>query len=132
MAEHDEFELRVVESTATLPARKLARPGPPIRRRAAPTPAEALEALRATKGGATVIERLPGLGETDAWGEIAYWNVCEAKGAAQNEVFLWDCDFPGGAWTMFDGYANCVAYFAGADELSQVVPPDFLTGQVWC
>src|SRR5690349_2055813 len=116
MAGHDEFELRVIESMETLPARELARAGSPIRRRAAPTRAEALDALRATKGAASVIERVPALTQIHVWGEIASWNVCETKGAAVGGVFLWDCDFAGTAWTMEDGYDNCIAYFAGADN----------------
>ena len=132
MAGRDEFELRVVEVMETLPAMKLAGPGAPMRRRAAPTPAEALAAVRATKGAASVIKRVPGLEQTNLWEEIAHWNVCETKGAAADEIMVWDCDFPGTSWRVRDALSNCFAFFAGAEQLGEVLPPQTLTGQVWC
>ncbi len=132
MANRDEFELRVVESMECLTARQLARQGPTMRRRAAPTRAEALEALRAAKGAASVIERIPMLRHPDIWGDPSYWDIAETKGAARGGVFLWDCDFPGNIWNTLDGYANRIAYFAGAENLGGIIPPNKLTGQVWC
>jgi hypothetical protein len=131
MAGRDEFELRVVEAMETLPAMKLAGPGAPTRLRAAPTPAEALAAVRATKGAASVIKRVPGLEQTNLWEEIAHWNVCETKGAA-TEIMVWDCDFPGTSWRVRDALSNCFAFFAGAEQLGEVLPPQTFTGQVWC
>jgi hypothetical protein len=131
MRESEVAELCIVEALEPFPHKLPVRPAPKINQRPVITPVEALKALRATKGAAAVIERLPGLEEVARWNEVAYWGVCERSGQAADVAFLWDCDFPGSAWSLFDGYANCIAYFAGADELGQVVPPP-PSGQVWC
>lgn len=132
MPKLEEFEMRLVESMEPSPAATVARPeAPPTTRRTAPTRLEALEALQTTNGGPLLLERVPMLEQIEVWGEVANWTACETSGAATN-VFLWDCDFVGSAWNLFDAWANCTAYFSGAEELGEVVPPDTLTGQVWC
>lgn len=131
MSKSEDTELRIVEALEPLPHKLQVGSVSKIHRRSAVTPVEALKALRATKGAAAVIERLPGLEDVSTWSEVAYWGVCEATGQAAAGTFLWDCDFPGLAWSLFDGYANCIAYFAGSEELGEVAPPP-ATGQVWC
>lgn len=132
MAKRDDFELRVVESMKSLPARQLAKPARPIRRPSAPTPDEALEALRATKGAASVIKSVPMLERTDLWGQTAYWDVRETRGIAVDGVSLWDFDCPGGVIGPCDNCNNRYAYFAGVENLGYIYPPGTLTGQVWC
>ena len=63
MPKLDELELRIVEVTQPLTPTKLPRSVRPMERRSAPTSAQALEALRATKGASSVIERVPALGQ---------------------------------------------------------------------
>lgn len=133
MSKREEFELRVVESMALLPARQLARPAIPMRRRSVPTRAEALEAIRAAKNAASIIKHVPMLERIETWVDAAYWDVCKTTGAAEGGVFLWDCDFPGYFFDMAQGSENCIAYFAGASEdLAGIFTPQELTGQVWC
>ena len=92
MEKHDESELRIIEVKGSLPAQQARRPVPPTLHRSTPTRAEALEGLRSMKGAASVIERLPALGDITMWGETAFWSVNEIKGAAF-DPFFWDCDF---------------------------------------
>jgi hypothetical protein len=134
MTNLQELELRIVEVTEPLAPTKLPGSVGPRQRRSAPTRAEALEALRATKGAASMIERVPALGEIGIWGEVASWNACQTTGAAEGGVFLWGCDFPGASWTMFDGSANCLPFFAGKENFGGITPPQNITGagQVWC
>jgi hypothetical protein len=128
----DKAELRIVEVNKPFAPAKVARLVPRVDRRSPPTRAEALEAIRAMRGSAALFERLPALGQVEAWNEAAQWNICQSTGAAVDGVFIWDCDFPGVAWSTFDGYANCIAYFSGAEALGGVVPPQPISGQVWC
>jgi len=128
MTKLDESELRIVEVKAPLSAPKLPGPTRPTQQRSAPSRAEALEALRATKGAASVIERVPALGQIGLWGELASWNACQTTGAAEGGVFLWGCDFPGASWTMFDGSANCLPFFAGKENFGGITPPQNITG----
>lgn len=133
MPEHKEFELRVVEVTkpqAAAPTReRLVIPTAPS---TAPSRADALDAVRATNGAAAVIKAIPALEDTAAWVEVGHWTVNGASGVAADEPWIWDCDFVGYGWNMFDGYANGYAYFAGAEDLGGIIPPQKLSGQVWC
>jgi hypothetical protein len=134
MTKGHELELRIVEVKEPLAPTKLPGPMKRMKRRSAPTRAEALEALRATKGAASLIERIPALGQPGLWGEVASWNACQTTGAAASDIFIWGCDFPGSSYTMFTGYANCVPYFAGKEVLGGITPPQNVVGvgQVWC
>lgn len=133
MAKHDDFELRVVEVAEPLLSRPLSKPLSKLSRQPAPTPGEALEALRATKGAAPLFERIPTLGDVSLWSEVAYWNVCKTSGAALGGgAFLWGCDFLGSYWALFDAQANCIAYFAGNEDLGGIFKPNVLDGRVWC
>jgi len=87
MPEHNEFELRIVESTKPLPSVKLPQP---LARKAGlvQTPHAALVALRATKGGESAIERIRGLESPGTWSEVAYFTACETRGAAVAGVYL--------------------------------------------
>lgn len=131
MPQLDEFEMRLVESMETSPPATVTRPDAPPTKRPPPTRLEALEALQTTNGGTRLIERVPMLGQTEVWGEVANWTACETSGAAA-AVFIWDADFMGPAWNLFDAWANCTAYFSDAEPFGDVTPPDTLTGQVWC
>jgi hypothetical protein len=134
MTKGRELELRIVEVKESLAPTKLPGPIKSMKRRPAPTRAEALEALRATKGAASLIERIAALGQPGLWGEVASWNACQTTGAAAGDIFIWGCDFPGAAYNMFTGYANCVPYFAGKETLGGITPPQNVVGvgQVWC
>ena len=134
MTKRDEPYLRVVEAMEAISIKPPARPAPALpRRRVAPSRAEALAALRAMKGAESVIERIPALGNIEVWGEVAYWNCVETRGAAVDGVYLWDCDFPGVMYSLSDAYGNRTAYFSGAERLGAIIPPSAdLTGQVWC
>jgi hypothetical protein len=132
MTNLEELELRIVEVKEPLTPTKLPGSIRTLQRRPAPTRAQALEALQATKGAASLIERIPALGQIGVWGELASWNACQTTGAAEGGVFLWGCDFPGASWTMFDGSANCLPYFAGSENFEGIAPPRNITGQVWC
>jgi hypothetical protein len=82
MEEHDKSELRIIEVKGSLPAQQARRPVPLTLDRSAPTRAEALKGLRSMKGAASVIERLPALGNVTTWGETAFWSVCEIRGGS--------------------------------------------------
>jgi hypothetical protein len=131
MAKQDDFELRVVEVSKPLPDQPSLRPLPKQRRRPAPTPAEALEAFRATKGAEALIERIAVL--DTPWEQVAHWDVSGASGAALGgAAILWGCDFPGSIWNMLDGYTNNIAYFAGDENLGGMTKPNALDGKIWC
>jgi hypothetical protein len=139
-AKHDESELRIVEVKGSLPVEQMRKPVPAKPQpRPAPTRAQALAAVKSMKGAASVIERIPNLGDTKSWTDVAYLSPLELTGTAQS-IFLWHCDFTPG----FDlGFAHGnpvgegMVYFAGADLLvgpgGSVAPPARpLSGQVWC
>lgn len=125
-------ELRVFDVTQPLTAKHAVKSLPKRERHPAPTPEETLKVLRQMKGGEAVIKRVPKLLEPISWTEEAHWEVNKISGAALDLPFLWDCDFPGGTWTMFDAYANGIAYFTGTEDLGGVIPPPSLSGKVWC
>jgi hypothetical protein len=135
MEKHDESELRIIEVKGSLPAQQARRPVPPTVHRSAPTRAEALKGLRSMKGAASVIERLPALGNTTTWRETAFWSVCEIRGAAF-DPFFWDCDFANDGFSVGFASDNCVVMFWGTEPLGSlegnITPPQNLTGQVWC
>lgn len=123
----------VGEPLAPLPVTGLVREAPPkVTPPASKTLHETLDALREAEDAEAVIERLHLFERPEAWGEVAYFSVCETRGTALGGTFVWDADFPGNALTLFDAQANCYAYFAGADDLGGLIPPPALTGQVWC
>lgn len=134
MTKLSDIEVRIVEVKEPLAPTKLSGSVRPVQRRSAPTRAEALEALKATKGAASLIERVPALGQIGAWGEVASWNACQSTGAAAGLPFLWGCDFLSSSWTMFDGSANCLPFFAGKENFGDITPPQNSVGagQVWC
>jgi hypothetical protein len=132
--ERHDFELRVIESLEPLSARE----GETQPTKKASTPArattleDAVHALQTSRGYSAVIERVPQLERPELWGEIAYFDISETRGTAENAPFLWNCDFPGDIWNMLDGYANKLAYFSGQDRLGALAPPSNLGGEVWC
>jgi hypothetical protein len=134
MTKHDELELRIVEVTEPLAPMKLPGRVGPMQRRSAPTRAEALKAIQATKGAAALIERVPALGQIGVWGEVASWNACQTTGAAEGLPYLWGCDFLSSSWSLFDGSANCLPFFAGKEDFGDITPPQNSVGagQVWC
>jgi hypothetical protein len=127
------FELLVGEPIEALPVTAALRR---LRPKGTPPPSqtlkEALDALKQAEGAETIIDRLPTLGQPDPWGEVASFTVCETTGTAMGGTFVWNADFPGSLLTLFDAEANCYAYFAGAEDLGGLIPPQILSGQVWC
>ncbi len=129
----NDFELLVVEPVDGLSVTQLST-GSPLEATTPPvrTAHEARDAFRRTEGAESAIARVPALDRPEVWREIAYFSVCETRGTAQGGTFVWDADFPGSSLTLFDAQANCYAFFAGAEDLGGLIPPDGLTGQVWC
>jgi hypothetical protein len=136
MATQDESELQIIAVKGSLPARPI-QPAPATPRRPPPTRAQALEHLRSMKGAASVIERLPALGDITTWSETAFWDVTDAKGAALHSgPFLWDCDFHSSISLDF-AYLNRVVTFRGTEPTLEIPgpiisPPPNQTGQIWC
>lgn len=126
------FELAMGEPLEALPTTELSPATPNATPPPSKTPREALDALRQADGAETVIDRLPMLERPEVWGEVASFTVCETSGTALGGTFVWDADFPGNSLTVFDAETNCYAYFAGAEDLGGLIPPQTLTGQVWC
>lgn len=137
MAKHEDHELRIMKVTGSLPPRQMRNPVPAGRPRTRPTRAEALDRLRSMKGANSVIERIPALGNTSAWGEVAFWSVNETNGEALHSgPEFWNCDFTGN-WSVAFAYDNGYVMFWGTELLydppgENVEPPGNLTGQVWC
>ena len=139
MAHPKENEIQMIEVKGSLSVPQIRRPAPPKRNRPAPTPAGALEALRSMNGAASVMERIPGLRNTDAWVEVAWWGPYGTRGSAlySSGPFIWDCDF-GAEFSMDYAYLNPSLEFRGADPIpwpgvpSVTPPPSDVTGRIWC
>jgi hypothetical protein len=132
MSTHDDFELSVVSVSKSSSNTRPRKPISKLGRRSAPTPYQALAALRATKGAAAVIEGVPAVGDVSFWEESAYWSPCTMSGTAYDEPFMWGCDFIGGGWDLGAAKSNCIAYFAGHEDLGGMHKPNPLDGQIWC
>ncbi len=89
-----------------------------------------LEALKATKGAGTVIERVPMLERPEVWEEMAYFDVRGWSGAA-TALTLWDADFDG-----FFNMQQCLnenfALFTGTVWDTEFGAPGTATGRVCC
>jgi hypothetical protein len=102
-----------------------------------PTREEALDSFRSMKGAALVIERVSGLGNISAWGEVAFWSPHRTTGAAlHGGPLCWDCDLLGWDDLAFTDANNFVRFW-GSDYVSvppgpPVTPPPGLDGQIWC
>jgi hypothetical protein len=96
MQHEREFELTIVDSLESYPVRE-ERDGIAAAELIT-TPAEALEALKATKGASAVIKRLPNLEDLTHWRPIAYFSVCQKTGTARY-LDMWDIDH-------FDGFTD--------------------------
>ncbi len=136
MEKHDESELRIIEVKGSLPAQQALKPTLPMVHRSPPTRAEALEGLRSMKGAASVIESLPALERPASWVETAFWSVNTIKGAAFDPLF-WDCDFFSDGFSVGFAYDNAILTFWGTEPVANIegitiLPPQNLTGQVWC
>lgn len=144
MAGHDASELRIAEVKGSLPTRQQPRPKPAIPQPGhRPTRAEALAAAQSMKGAASVMERIPMLGNISSWSEVAFWSPLEQTGAelaVPVGILLWHCDF---TFSFGLGFGNGnppgegMVCFAGAEALygpgGSVTPPsEPLTGQIWC
>lgn len=138
MAKHHEFELRIVEVKGSLPVQKMRKLVPPVLPPSRPTPAEALEGMRAMKGAAAAIQAIPALQDITNWREVGFWGVCESTGAAvlHDGPLFWNHDDPGTGNLQF--YAlNCLVLFWGNEDLFEppgptITPPQNQDGQVWC
>lgn len=129
MTTRGNMELNLVEAM---------EPGPECDRASLPLPSEhrvstaqeVLGALKATKGGASVIERVPTIERLEAWEEVAYFDVRGWSGAA-TALMLWDADFDG-----FFGMQMCLdnnfALFTGASWDTSFGAPGTATGRACC
>src|SRR5690349_21107354 len=110
MDERPDFELRIVDSLESYPARE-ERDGLAATDLVT-TPQEALEALKATKGAAAVLKRLPNLGDLTLWLPTAYFSVCQKTGTARY-LDMWDTDHFDGFTDMQRCVNDCRAWFSG-------------------
>jgi hypothetical protein len=131
MTTRRESELQIVEVKAPLSPKKLPRPMRPPQRRPAPTRAEALEAIRATKGAESVIARVPALGQIGVWGDLASWNACQTTGAADGIPTFWSCDFDA-TYTLSYCFEYCLPFFAAEETVAGTPKTVGGVGQVWC
>jgi hypothetical protein len=130
MSEFDLLELEPLKplSVSELGERSRPRPTTPEKRRPQ-TAHDAHAALRRVEGAERAIERVPGLGMPEVWGEVAYFGVNEHRGHVAYETFIWDADFPAVGFTVENAYQNGLVYFER--EMEGFTPPGE-TGQVWC
>jgi hypothetical protein len=105
-----EFELTIVESLESYPARE-DRDGIAATDLVT-TPEEALEALKATRGASAVLERLPNLENLELWLPTAYFSVCLKTGSARY-LDIWDTDHFDGFTDMQRCLNDCRAWFSG-------------------
>lgn len=106
-----DFELSIVESLESYPPPEEAREGitaPDLET----TPEEALEAIKATKGGAEILERLPDLENLELWFPTAIFRVCFKFGTARY-LDIWDTDHFDGFTDMQRCLNDCRAWFSG-------------------
>lgn len=111
MARNDEpeFELKVVDSMESYAPRE-ERQGI-TEADLITTPAEALEAIKATKGAADILKQFPGLEHPEAWLSTAYFSACRKSGTARY-LDLWDADHFDG-WTDMQRCLNdCRVWFS--------------------
>jgi hypothetical protein len=105
-----EFELSIVESLESY--------APPDEREGitasdlVTTPEEALEAIKATKGGSDVLKRLPNLEKLELWFPTAIFRVCFKSGTARY-LDIWDTDHFDGFTDMQRSLNDCRAWFSG-------------------
>lgn len=106
----DEFELSIVESLESYAPRE-EREGITASDLVT-TPEEALEAIKATKGGSDVLERVPNLERLESWFPTAIFRVCFKSGTARY-LDIWDTDHFDGFTDMQRGLNDCRAWFSG-------------------
>ena len=137
MANNDEHELRIVDVRGSLQLKAPCKPVLPPKR-PAPTREEALEHVRSMRGAASVIERIPALGDINTWGEVAFWGVNHSTGAALHfGPLFWNLDCFGDSLAFF--HLNDIVGFWGAEPIGlppgpSVTPPLYPDpiGQIWC
>jgi hypothetical protein len=105
-----DFELSIVESLESYPVPE-EREGITVADLVT-TPEEALEALKATKGAAAVLERVPNLEDLELWLPTAYFSVCRKTGTARY-LDIWDTDHFDGFTDMQRCLNDCRAWFSG-------------------
>ena len=107
-----EFELSIVESLESYPPRE-EREGIAAAD-IVTTPEEALDALKATKGAANVLDRIPNLEDLALWLPTAFFSVCRKTGTARY-LDLWDTDHFDGFTDMQRCLNDCRAWYSGDD-----------------
>jgi hypothetical protein len=107
---HREFEVRLIESRESQPARH-ERPGTAAVDLIT-TPHEALDALKASKGADSIIDRLPNIGDLEQWSPAAYFSVCSKSGTAYY-LDCWDVDHFDGFTDMKHCLDDCRVWFSG-------------------
>lgn len=125
------FELRIVEVTeplAPLEQRPRERPTP----REKPSAQETFETLRATEGGASVIEQVPSLARPDLWDKLAYFDLTGGSGPAALFVFFWDADFDNTPNPVEVDIWNNYMLFSGVSRRIEYGAPGTTTGQISC
>lgn len=88
-----QFRLTMGRSTeaARLPSKATRKVASVRRPRVSRTAAEALRALKATRGADELLAKSPGLRSPNAWSQIAFFSVCQKTGTAAY-LDIWDAD----------------------------------------
>ena len=107
--DYPEFELKVIESLESYPARE-EREGISSTDLVT-TPEEALDALKATKGADSIFDQIPNIGDLSLWFPTAFFSVCRKTGTARY-LDLWDTDHFDGFTDMQRCVNDCRAWFS--------------------
>jgi hypothetical protein len=95
-----------------------------------PSPAIALDALKALPGAKEIIKEVPGLGDIEGWASTAYFSVCTKSGTARY-LDLWDVDHFDGFTDMQECLDDCRVWFS-ADGYTSWGSGQTKTGRVNC
>jgi len=110
MADQAEFELKLIESKESFRVPD-GREGAGAAELVV-TPEEALQALKATKGAASVLKKVPNLEHLHFWQKIAFFSVCQKSGTALF-LDLWDVDHFDGFTDIKRSLEECRAWYSG-------------------
>lgn len=127
-----QFRLTMGRSTqaARLPG-KATRKLPPVRAaKVSTTAAEALRALKATRGAEEILAKAPGLRTANAWVPIAWFSVCQKTGTA-TYLDIWDSDHFDGFTDMQRELTDCRAWFSDQGYANWNSPQTH-TGRINC
>ena len=110
MKEQPEFELKIVDSLEnySVPEERDGIAAADL----VTTPEEALEALKATKGGRAILRDHSNFEELSRWLPTAFFSVCRKTGTARY-LDIWDNDHFDGVTDMQRCLNDCIAWFSG-------------------